>query len=141
MLESYVRFVARKARHPTGADKKVTGIKAYLAVHRIPDPKEVAERLDPDSKWTFAPYYLGDYDADGNLKDPNDPYLYWLIPVLKEPIPVEKVTAGNFNRQFRPAIGGDAGRHEEQIADFLEVHLRLPTGRFGKPGAIPGAPN
>jgi hypothetical protein len=53
---------------------------------------------------------------------------------LKEPIPVQKV-----NQQFRPlGPGGFVG--QDRIANFLDVHLWLKTGRFGQPGAIPGVP-
>jgi len=139
MLESYVRYVAGKVRHPVNPDKKITGIKAYLAIHRIPDPLEIAKQVDTTSKWMYAPYYLGDHDAEGTLKDPNDPYLYWLIPILKEPIPVQKVNAGMFNQQFRP-LGPGGFEGQDRIANFLDVHLWLKTGRFGQPGAIPGVP-
>src|SRR5207253_4179124 len=118
LLEAYVRYVARHASHPTGADKKISGIKVYLVEHRIIEPRELADRVDPDSPWLYRPYYLGDFTEDGVLKDPSDPYLYWLIPIVEYPIPIDKPRVFN-----APFVG-------ERATDFLERHRRLPTGRF-----------
>jgi hypothetical protein len=118
LLESYVRYVARHATHPTGADRKIAGIKVYRAEHDIIRPNLLVARVDPESPWLYRPYYLGDFTADGELKDPNDPYLYWLIPIVKEPIPIDK------RRVFNAPFAG------ELATDFLERHRRLPTGRF-----------
>ena len=38
--------------------------------------------MDPFHPTTYRPYYLGTYDAEGKLLDPEDPMLYWLVPVL-----------------------------------------------------------
>ena len=134
LLESYARYAARNVPHPTGANKKVTGIKVYLAVHRLLVPQEVVEGLDPEQGWLFMPYFMGDFDAGGKLKDPNDPYLYWLIPILKEPVPRK---AGF----FQAGIGRRAGLDEEMASDFLEIHRKLKTWRFDNRVNIPDAAN
>ena len=33
----------------------------------------------------FRIYFLGDYTPDGKLIDPQDPMLYWIIPVTMKP--------------------------------------------------------
>ncbi len=37
--------------------------------------------MSPEAPTLYLPYCQGDYTADGKLKDPDDPYLYWLIPL------------------------------------------------------------
>ena len=66
---------------------------------------------------------MGEFDPNGDLMDPKDPYLYWLIPILKEPVPVIQPPQ---HQPFGPAI-----RHRDvSVADFLEIHRHLKTGRF-----------
>jgi hypothetical protein len=130
LLESYVRHVALRAAESAGAGKKITGIKVYLVEHRILEPKEVVAKLDPESPWLFRPYFLGDFDENGALKDPTDPYLYWLIPIVEHPIPIDKEMPS-----FRPGVGHMIGPGVPRAADFLERHRQLRTGRFNASAA------
>jgi hypothetical protein len=34
---------------------------------------------------TYRPYFLGEFDARGNLVNPQDPMLYWLVPIIPRP--------------------------------------------------------
>jgi hypothetical protein len=85
MLETYSQHVARHVVHPTDPQQKVTGIRVYRVVHALLTPKEILDGVKPDAEWLYGPYYQGEYDADGRLKDPHDPFLYWLIPIFKTP--------------------------------------------------------
>jgi hypothetical protein len=38
--------------------------------------------LDPTN---YMPFYMGKYDLDGRLLDPKDPFLYWVLPIVKVP--------------------------------------------------------
>ena len=85
---------------------RVTGMKLFRLEHRIIEAPQFLQYDDPEAVRArqrnpaldrstpiarggvsvfdppvYAPYYLGEYDADGRLKDPNDPLLYWLTPV------------------------------------------------------------
>jgi hypothetical protein len=60
-------------------------IRAYRLEHRITPPVLLVEGLDPYHPTTYRPYFLGDYDANGELVDPQDPMLYWLVPVVSKP--------------------------------------------------------
>jgi hypothetical protein len=82
LLQSYVRFVARRHPHPDPG-VAVTGVKVYRVVHGLVAPGAFAAGLDPADPTLCSPYYQGEFDRDGNLKDPADPFLYWLIPILK----------------------------------------------------------
>lgn len=47
---------------------------------QLPGPVR-KESLSPYHPASYSPYYLGEYAADGTLRNPNDPLLYWLTPV------------------------------------------------------------
>jgi hypothetical protein len=82
ILQSYVRHVAKKfaAEHP-GAS--ITGIKMYRVEHIILDAPDLAHGEEPRDPYTYVPHFWGDFDTAGQLKNPNDPFLYWLMPVLR----------------------------------------------------------
>jgi hypothetical protein len=48
-------------------------------------PYELAEGVSPLAKWKHMPYFLGEFDREGRLKDPKDPFLYWYLPIAKVP--------------------------------------------------------
>lgn len=91
-------------------DYKVTGMKMFRVEHRIIDAQQFLkydnaevlryrERnpnydksipsemggLSPYHPAVYSPFYLGEYSPDGTLKDPNDPLLYWYLPVQYTP--------------------------------------------------------
>jgi hypothetical protein len=41
--------------------------------------------LSPFHPSTYSPYYLGEYDTEGVLVNPDDPLLYWLLPITHLP--------------------------------------------------------
>jgi hypothetical protein len=89
MLEPYTRFIASHTPHPTDPTKKVTSVKVYRVLHVIQMPSNYTvqadgTRLDPIDPDSYLPYYHGEYTPEGKLKDPNDPFLYWLIPIIRE---------------------------------------------------------
>jgi hypothetical protein len=80
MLESYARHVWATS----DPAKQVVGVKIYRVIHNFPNAKQIAEGFDPADPSTYAAFYQGAYDRDGKLLDANDPYLYWLIPIVYE---------------------------------------------------------
>jgi len=125
LLGEFARFVA--ANYPSEKDltSPVTGIKIYRVVHRILEPRELADpssdAVDPTTYW---PYYQGDFDRDGKLKDADDPYLYWLLPIYRQPrtaqpdlikgLTVPPVSPGGYI-----------------LRNCLDIHVKLPTKREG----------
>lgn len=103
LLRDYARFVAEHYA-ADNADAKVVGVKIYRVVHRMLEPKQMADgRFKPTEAWTYLPYYQGEYSPEGRLLDPNDPFLFWMVPIyawpqgsplpagyLTEPLPVER---------------------------------------------------
>jgi hypothetical protein len=79
-IASYVRHVAQMY----GGTDKVKSIRLYRVLHQPLDVAMFRAGEDPFSKWTYLPYFLGEYDVDGNLSDPYDPTLFWLIPIVRK---------------------------------------------------------
>ena len=59
------------------------------------------------------PYYQGEFDPAGNLKDPQAPLLYWLVPIVPHDTPptsaAEYRARGGFNRYFIDYVSIHAG--------------------------------
>lgn len=83
-LSSYARHVAEQF----GGKDHVRGVKVYRVTHQMLTAQQFAEGNDPFDPATYYPYYMGEYDAEGILLDPNDPMLFWLVPILKRTGPV-----------------------------------------------------
>jgi hypothetical protein len=121
MLESYANHVGHSMPHPTDPACKITGIKVYRVVHRMMSAKETALGVKPDKKWMFQPFFQGEFDADGRLKNPQDPYLYWLIPIVNQNNP--RLSSGeDVELDSKAALHQDA-----DILDCIKIHRRVPT--------------
>jgi hypothetical protein len=83
-LESYTRHVVHKVapEHPTWEFKRV---RVYRIVHQIP-PSDLylmgVEATDPEF---YLPVYMGEFDERGKLLNEDDPLLYWMLPILRDP--------------------------------------------------------
>ena len=44
--------------------------------------KQPNANTNPYHPTWYRPYFLGEFDARGNLRDPQEPMLYWLVPIL-----------------------------------------------------------
>jgi hypothetical protein len=40
--------------------------------------------MSPEEPTKFLPVYMGEFDADGQLLDPDDPLRYWFVPIIRE---------------------------------------------------------
>ncbi len=82
LLRSYARYAARLP-HPKYPNATVKSVKLYKVLHRTLTPQETAAGADPQDLTNFLPYYEGQYDPQGNLQDPDDPFLYWMLPIVR----------------------------------------------------------
>ncbi len=76
------------------------------------------------------PYFLGEFDGDGNLVDEKDPFLYWYLPILKVPTryPDHEQKVGGMGA---PAIRArDIAPRDGFLLDGLELHA---AGRPRRP--------
>ncbi len=83
LLESYARHVLSKhqAEFP---DRNYTHLRMYRVIHRIPPTNLYLIGLDPTDPEFYTPIYFGEYDTKGKLLNPNDPLLYWVLPILRD---------------------------------------------------------
>ena len=58
-------------------------IKIYKITHGIITVQDLARDFDPLDKTLFYPYFLGTFDKTGKLLDPEDPFLYFLLPITR----------------------------------------------------------
>jgi hypothetical protein len=108
---SYARHIAveytgpRKTADGKVVNYTVSGVHLFRVEHRVVNPnqfleyenetfKRIGERnptrgidpktggYTPNHPVTYLPYYLGKYDPAGRLTNPEDPLLYWLVPVV-----------------------------------------------------------
>jgi hypothetical protein len=109
LLKSYARHVLAKlhAENPDVDPTKST-VKIYRVKHRILTAKTLAgepilspeanpttktragdlvlsPEADPRDGTYYLPFYQGKFNARGALLDPDDPFLYWLLPILPNP--------------------------------------------------------
>lgn len=116
MIQDYARHIARAAPLPP-VPQKVVRVRVYRVIHDILEGRTLALGGDPLDRFLYRPYYLGEFDPDGRLLDPQDPMLYWLVPIIKKddrlgwvsphPETLERVTAGD--RTY-------------EVFDYLKVH-------------------
>jgi hypothetical protein len=118
IIETYARFVAHLRARETG--KTVNGVKVYRVVHNLPTPPEIRDGVDPTEKNFYYPYYQGEFTTEGQLKNALDPYLYWVIPIVK----THDVAAFRAGR-FHPPQPEE--RANLELVDLLEEHVRLAT--------------
>lgn len=133
MVKTYARYVAHLRAQETG--KIVAGVKVYRVVHNLPTPKEIAEGIDPTEGHFYYPYYQGEFTSEGQLKNDQDPYLYWLIPIVKT------YDTAAF-RAGRLPVGEPDEEHPLEILDLVEEHVRLrpESPAPAQPDFIPGGP-
>jgi hypothetical protein len=85
ILASYVRHVAKTYPRPgDNPSATISKIRVYRLTHVIITPKEMSGGLDPNDPATYVPYFYGDYDTEGNLKDDKDGFLYFALPIYNE---------------------------------------------------------
>jgi hypothetical protein len=103
ILSSYARHVADDY---AAKGVKVKAIKVYLTQHRMLGQKEFAEGMHPFDPTTYVPFFVGEFDAQGNLTDPNDPMLYWIVPIIR-------------GQNHKPGPPGSPG---QDIRNYVTVH-------------------
>jgi hypothetical protein len=118
LLPAYARHAAQAFSHQDGRTQ-VSGVKVYRVVHIILAPADFAAGasvVDPTLYW---PYFQGEFDRDGNLKDWQDPYLYWLIPIMKAAA-VQTPLPGDLT--FDPR---SVEKPRTEILDYVAVHASI----------------
>jgi hypothetical protein len=86
-IASYARHVANdpQYRRPEAPDRPVARVKVYRVLHTILSAADMARGVHPEEPYTLVPVYMGEFDREGHLMDPQDPLLYWVVPILQVP--------------------------------------------------------
>jgi hypothetical protein len=122
ILPSFARHFAHAHARP---GQEVTSVKIYRTLHVIiplgqfrgfdPAYGRTVPPTSPYSPSLYLPYFQGDFTAKGELKDPQAPMLYWLVPIWSrtaEPPPLSKAEyrkRGGFPHYFRDYVSEHAG--------------------------------
>jgi hypothetical protein len=115
-LQSYARYIARTVKNPDDPERKVVSVKIYRVQHNILSAQELNHGIKPDSRTTYYPFFQGEFTPEGELINPNDPFLYWLIPILPR---------GAFDRSKQVIRPRSHEEEDEQVDDYVERHARL----------------
>jgi hypothetical protein len=106
-------------------------VKLYRVTHQVISPLELSKGLHPLDKTKYLPYFLGEFDGQGQLIDPNEPFLYWYLPIVK--------TQADYPRGFQDPItrlvsirAMAPAPKDGEMVDCMEIHA-AGTGRSSKP--------
>ncbi|MFO0842910.1 MAG: hypothetical protein U0797_11020 [Gemmataceae bacterium] len=100
---------------------KVRSVKVYRVVHFVLSPKELADGVSPLDKTKHWPYFMGEFDADGNLVNDRDPFLYWYLPIT--------VVPEGYPGRGSPTVNVRTPPKEGMLLDCLELHAAGPRRR------------
>lgn len=86
VIPSYAQHVILDHTPDAEAARKTT-VKLYRVEHRTLPINEFIKKKDskgndPYHPSTYRPYFIGEFDVFGNLVDPQERMLYWLVPVI-----------------------------------------------------------
>jgi hypothetical protein len=85
-----------------------TTVKVYRLEHRDLAASQLAGGDLPYHPSTYRPFFLGEFDALGNLTDPREVFLYWMIPIVQW--------------QGQPLTGVEGNPYKKNYDDYLSVH-------------------
>ncbi len=89
-------IISRPHPDDLNGEWKGTSAKMYRVIHFIPTQDMIRGGKRPDSPDLYIPYYFGHFNAKGEMMDrpifdkngmliKGDPFLYWLIPIIRNP--------------------------------------------------------
>ncbi len=85
MVGTYARYVARHWPHPDdNPEAEVKTVKVYRLVHSIINAPQLAEKMSPNDPSLDLPYFMGEFNREGDMLDPTDPFLYFLVPIYRQ---------------------------------------------------------
>jgi hypothetical protein len=105
MLPAFVQHLAKSQEAQHGdPNVKIKWIKVYMVEHRILTPADLEIGMDFYDAPTYKPFFMGEFDVNGKLRDPNDAMLYWMVPILfvpKHPPVPDYYTPKNHPEEFK----------------------------------------
>lgn len=89
LLPSYANHIMKRESTP---ERKAVAVKLYRLEHRVTPAYQLGVlKQSPYKPITYRPYYLGEFAVNPEtgrveLVDPQDPLLYWLVPILPKTV-------------------------------------------------------
>ncbi len=127
-LASVAKHVFHHAPAPDNPGAKVKSVKVYRVQHSVVTPAEFGQGVSAVKRNKFIAHFMGEFDGNGHLLGPYDPFLYWYLPILMVP-----------NNYTQPAHGVPeiAAYAPEPTTggkwlDCLEMHAAARYDRAGK---------
>jgi hypothetical protein len=120
--EASKKAIASMAKHilwdaPRKEGAEPVSVKVYRITHNILGPDQFAQGVSPLEKYLYIPYFFGEYDRQGQLKDAEDPFLWWYIPIIPVPrdFDAAKAATMGYMAPWPPPPGA-------KVYDCLEMH-------------------
>lgn len=121
VLPSYARHMIHALARP---GKEVKSIKIYRVVHTTislqlfrgfdPSTGETIPGTSPYDPTLYLPFFQGEYDSNGRLKDSTEEMLYWYVPILRyQKLPSEGLKSPEY-------------RFENYYKDYVSKHAGCP---------------
>jgi len=114
------RVVASYARHiaylydpnldQNPESDQVKSIKVYRVLHEMLQQEDFKNKKDPYHPSTYFPYFLGEFDAKGQMthESYSDPMLYWIVPILRrESITIQPGKSNDVDNYLAQHAGSD----------------------------------
>jgi hypothetical protein len=82
-----IASVAQRAflEAPAREGATLESIKVYRVTLTLVTPAELARGVSPLERNKYYPIFLGEFDKNGKLLHPDDPFLYWYLPIVVVP--------------------------------------------------------
>lgn len=117
MIQNYIRWVARNDPYQAEAGD-VVKVRLYRVIHSIAEASQLVHGIHPLDLSMYLPYYQGEYLPDGTLYNPQDPLLYWLIPIVRKDDHLPWAPSSSESLTTIPTAEG----RTYQVYDFLKLH-------------------
>ncbi len=121
LISSLGKYVFRNPPPPDSPGAKVISVKVYRVIHNVVTPAELASGVSPLEPNKYLPFFLGEFDGEGTMLDPIDPFLYWYLPIVKVP------------KNYSQPVAGPVGINVTTTApangiwlDCVEIHAARP---------------
>jgi len=124
VLPSYARHMIHSLGRP---GKEVKSIKIYRVVHTTislnlfrgfdPSTGEALPGTSPYDPSLYLPFFQGEYDPNGRLKDSTEEMLFWYVPVLRSrKLPAEGLKSPEY-------------RFDKFYIDYVSKHAGFPRSQ------------
>jgi hypothetical protein len=118
ILQAFARHMARTHPQLEGSPEyKFHNVKIYRVIHNCLEARDLVLGFSPLDKTLYHAYFQGTFDSEGELKNPRDPLLYWLIPIVRAHPRTDPKTG--------LAVPPDPKDPDEGLMNYLEIHAKM----------------